>query len=249
MRATRDATGGRAALATGAYNRDSMQDGPVTITDPRVEDYTLAMAQLGGEQSLPEGLPAVLREMEELAAKLSFPIAGPLVGRTLYMLAGLSGARRILDAGSGFGYGAAWLAAGAGPGATVICVERSQDHLIRARDFHRQARLAADFEYRVGDAVETLKAEAVPFGLIYNDIDKGSYPEMIALAVQHLRPGGLYMADNALWYGKVCSSRTTRDAWTAAIDHHNRWAFACKQLFTTIVDQREGLLVAVKRAG
>ncbi len=92
----------------------------------------------------------------------------------------------------------------------------------------------------------TLQAEAGPFDLIYNDINKGSYPEMAALAVGKLRPGGLYIADNALWHGKVCSGRVTRDAWTAAVDHHNQWVFANKQFFATILDQRDGLLIAVK---
>jgi caffeoyl-CoA O-methyltransferase len=223
-----------------------VNDNNVTITDPRVEDYTLVIARLGGNQGLPEQLPPVLEMMEELADRLSFPISGPLLGRMLYMLAGLSGARRIFDAGSGFGYSSTWLAAGAGAGASIICVDTSAEHLTRAREFHRRGGLLPTFDYRVGDAVATLEAESGPFDLIYNDVDKGSYPQMAGLAVDRLRPGGLYIADNALWYGKVCSSRTTRDAWTAAVDHHNQWIFANKQLFATILDQREGLLIAVK---
>lgn len=223
-----------------------MRETNVTITDPRVEDYTLVIAHLGGNQGLPEGLPPVLDTMEELAERLSFPISGPLLGRMLYMLAGLSGARRIFDAGAGFGYSSTWLAAGAGAGASIICVDTSAEHLTRAREFHRRGGLLPDFQYRVGDAVATLEAEAGPFDLIYNDINKGSYPQMAALAVSKLRPGGLYIADNALWYGKVCSGRVTRDAWTAAVDRHNQWIFANNQLFATILDQREGLLIAVK---
>jgi len=223
-----------------------VRENNVTITDPRVEDYTLVIARLGGNQGLPEELPPVLEMMEELAERLSFPISGPLLGRMLYMLAGLSGARRIFDAGSGFGYSSTWLGAGAGAGASIICVDTSAEHLARAREFHRRAGLQPDFEYRVGDAVATLQAEAGPFDLIYNDINKGSYPEMAALAVGKLRPGGLYIADNALWHGKVCSGRVTRDAWTAAVDHHNQWVFANKQFFATILDQRDGLLIAVK---
>ena len=223
-----------------------MAENNVTITDPRVEDYTLVIARLGGNQGLSPELPPVLEMMEELAERLSFPISGPLIGRMLYLLAGLSGARRIFDAGSGFGYSSTWIGAGAGAGSSIICVETSAEHLARAREFHKRAGLRPDFEYRVGDAVATLEAEAGPFDLIYNDVSKSAYPQMAALAVEKLRPGGLYIADNALWYGKVCSGRVTRDAWTAAVDHHNQWIFANKQLFATILDQRDGLLVAVK---
>ena len=220
----------------------------VTITDPRVEDYTLVIAQLGGNQGLSASASAVLSDMEQLAERLSFPIAGPLIGRTLCLLAGLGGARRIFDAGCGFGYGSLWLAAGAGQGATIVCVDQSEEHIARAREFHRRADLSVEFDHRAGDAVEVLEAEPGPFDLIYNDVNKGSYPRMAQLAIDKLRPGGVYVADNALWYGKVVSGSTTRDAWTAAVDQHNQWLFAHDRMFATIVDQRDGLLVAVKRS-
>jgi len=229
------------------YNQRFVPEEHVTITDPRVEDYTLVIAKLGGSQGLADATAEVLSIMEELAGRMAFPITGPLLGRTLYMLSGLSGARRIFDAGAGFGYASTWLAAGAGAGATIISVDRSEEHVARAREFHKRAGLTSTFEYRVGDAVEELESEVGPFDLIYSDVNKGSYPRVAELAVSRLRPGGLYIADNALWYGKVCSGSTTRDAWTAAVDRHNQWVFAHEELFATILDQRDGLLIAVKR--
>jgi len=220
----------------------------VTITDPRVEDYTLVIAQMGGNQGLPTPVPGVLADMEQLAERLSFPIAGPLIGRTLCLFAGLGGARRIFDAGCGFGYATTWIASGAGKGASIVAVDQNEEHLARAREFHRRCELSVDFDYRAGEATEILEAEPGPFDFIYNDINKGAYPQMAELAVKKLRTGGIYVADNALWYGKVVSGATTRDAWTAAVDRHNQWLFAHKQLFATIVDQRDGLLLAVKRS-
>lgn len=220
----------------------------VTITDPRVEDYTLVIARMGGNQGLPAPMPDVLADMEQLAERLSFPISGPLIGRTLCLFAGLGAAKRIFDAGCGFGYATTWIAAGAGQGASIVAVDQSEEHLARAREFHRRCELSVDFDYRAGDAVEVLEAEPGPFDLIYNDINKPAYPKFAELAVEKLRPGGIYVADNALWYGKVVSGTTTRDAWTAAVDQHNQWLFAHKRLFATIVDQRDGLLLAVKRS-
>jgi predicted O-methyltransferase YrrM len=224
-----------------------MADSDVQITDPRVEGYILEVAQLGGAHGLPDSLPAVLKEIEELSDRARFPIVGPLLGRTLYLLAGLSGARRIFDAGTGIGYSASWLAAGAGPGATVVCVDAAEGNLARARDFHERAGLGVDFEYRAGDASEVLEADPGPFDVIFNDLDKGAYPRFAKLAVARLRPGGVYAADNVLWYGKVVLARPTRDAWTAAVDQHNQWVFSNPTLFATIHDQRDGLLVAVRR--
>lgn len=226
----------------------SNENNHVTITDPRVEDYTLVIARLGGNQGMSSEAATVLSDMEQLAERLSYPIAGPLVGRTLCLLAGLSGARRIFDAGCGFGYGSLWLAIGAGQGCSVVCVDQSEGHIARAREFHRRSELTADFSYQTDDAVSVLEGDPGPFDLIYSDVNKGSYPRMAELAVTKLRPGGVYVADNALWYGKVVSGTTTRDAWTAAVDQHNQWLFAQDRMFATIVDQRDGLLVAVKRS-
>lgn len=218
------------------------------VTDPRVEEYLLEMVKLGGAHGLPEGLPAVLQVMEQYAEGLSLPIVGPMLGRVLYMLTGLIGAKRIYDAGCGFGYSAAWLGAGAGAGATVTCVDLSEDNVRMARDFHRRADLKAAFDYRYGDAVTTLEQEVGPFDIIFNDVDKQHYPMVGRLAAERLRPGGIYLADNSLWYGKVASAATTRDAWTAAVDRHNQWFFSNEKFFTTLIDQRDGLLIAVKQS-
>ena len=225
-----------------------MLDGPAHITDPRIEEYVLDLAQLGGNPSLSPELLETMEVMEETARRLNHPITGPYVGRTLYVLASLGGARRIFDAGYGLGYSAAWIAAAAGSEAEILTVASSTEHQMRSREFHRRANLTSSFDYQVGDPTDILAEQTGPFDLVYSDINKAAYPKMAQLAVTRLRPGGLYVADSCLWYGKVCSGTTTRDAWTASIDQHNQWIFSQESLFSTVLDQREGLLVAIKRA-
>jgi len=224
-----------------------MQDGQLLITDPRVEEYVLEIASMGGEPALPESLSDTLRIMEQTAQRLNYPIAGPYVGRTLYILTCLNGPKRIFDAGYGLGYSVAWIAAAAGAQAHIVTVATTEEHQVRAREFHRRAELMSQFDYRLGSGPEILESEPGPFDLIYSDVNKGDYPRMAKLAVDRLRPGGLYIADSCLWYGKVCSGTTTRDMWTASVDQHNQWILSQKSLFSTIIDQHEGLLIAVKR--
>jgi predicted O-methyltransferase YrrM len=224
-----------------------MLEGRLVITDPRVEDYVLDIAELAGEPSLPKALIETLGVMEETADRLNYPIAGRYVGRTLSVFACLTGATRILDAGDSLGYAGTWLSAGAGSEATILTTCNSEENLVRAREFHRRAELTSNFTYALGRASDTLETQDEPFDLIYSDVNKGDYPKMAKLAVDRLRPGGVYIADSCLWYGKVCSGMTTRDAWTASVDQHNQWVFAQRGLFSTLIDQREGLLIAVKK--
>jgi len=224
-----------------------MMNGRLVITDPRVENYVLDMAELAGEPSLSPSLIATLTVMEETADRMNYPIAGRYVGRTLSVFACLTKASRIFDAGDSLGYASAWIALGAGAEAKILTTCNSEENFVRAREFHRRAELTSSFSYKVGRATDTLKTQDDSFDLIYSDVNKSDYPTMAKLAVEHLRPGGVYIADSCLWYGKVCSSTTTRDAWTASVDQHNQWLFAQRGLFSTIIDQREGLLIAVKK--
>ncbi len=222
-------------------------DPRVQISDPRVEAYILDAVDVGGGAGLSAAARAVMRELEEASVRESFPIVGPVAGRTLCLLAGLSGAQRIFCAGSGTGYAALWLAAGAGPGAQIHCVDWSPESAERVRDAMSRAGFQVDLDIRTGDPVALLERESGHLDLVYNDVDKGLYPRAARAAFARLRPGGVYIADRALWYGKVCVGGTTWDGWTTAIANHNREVFAHPDLFTTILDQGDGLLVAVKR--
>ncbi len=218
------------------------------ITDARIGQYMLDLVDATGHKGLSADAAPVFSEMESLSDRTHFPIVGPHVGRALSMHAGLIGARRIVDLGCGFGYSALWLAAGAGAGAKVICVDTNPNNLQRAKAFHERAGLAVDFEYRDIDALDLLELDPGPFDVVVCDVEKELYPRVCRLAVPRLRPGGLYMAASALWYGKVCTYGTTWDAWTTAVHQHNDWLFSQENLFSQLYDQGDGLIVSVRRS-
>src|SRR5260370_31188409 len=90
------------------------------IVNPDIEEYLRKLYD--------DGDP-VRREMEELAAARHFPIVGPLVGRSLSVLARAIGARRVFELGSGYGYSALFFANAVGPQGIVHCTDTSQEHL------------------------------------------------------------------------------------------------------------------------
>ena len=84
---------------------------------------------------------AVLAEMERYAKKHDVPIIGPAVARMIYLLAQISGARRIFEMGSAIGYSTIWLARAAGPDAEVYYTDGDAANAKRARgDPREQAR-------------------------------------------------------------------------------------------------------------
>ena len=206
------------------------------ITSPAVERYI--------EGLLPPRHP-VLAEMERFGYEREFPIVGPLVGRFFSQVVLLSGARRVLELGSGFGYSAFWFASALPEDGRVICTEGDQGNADRAMAWLRRAELDHKVTFHVGDALTLLRDEIEgDFDLIFCDIDKWEYPAALEAAVPRLRDGGALLWDNVLWSGKV--TEPTDDEWTVAIQAFNRRAFSHRELTTHILPLRDGVVLAVK---
>ena len=206
------------------------------ITVPEVEDYIYAMLPPRDE---------VLAEIELEASKNDVPIVGPAVGRVLYQLAMISGAKRIFEMGSAIGYSTIWWARAVGEGGRVIYTDGDRKNADKARRYFDRAGVSQRITVRVGDALEFLSEEKEPYDIIFNDIDKVDYPRGFRVALPRLKSGGLFIADNVLWSGKV--SRPNPDAQTKAILEFNKLIYESKDLFTTILPIRDGVSVCVKK--
>jgi predicted O-methyltransferase YrrM len=206
-----------------------------TIVDVQIERY------------LTEIIPdrdAVLSDMEEFAAGREFPIVGPLVGRMLYILAHSMHAKRILEMGSGFGYSAYWFAKGVGNDGKVICTEGSPENEKIAAGYFKRGNIADRIEFFVGDALKLIDKIEGEFDIIFNDIDKAQYPKALKKGLPRLRKGGILVADNVLWSGKILQK--SPDAATAGILTFNRMIYSSKELFTTIIPLRDGVSISLK---
>jgi len=198
------------------------------------------------ERYIHELLPArdpVLEEMEALAAKEKIPIIGPAVARVLGQLVMISGARRIFELGSAIGYSTIWLARAAGPQAEVHYSDGSSANAERARRFIERAGVLDRVAIHVGDALSVLADTPGEFDLIFNDVDKDGYPDVLRQAPARLRKGGLFITDNTLWHASVLQPA---DATSRAVAEFNRELFASQEFFTTLVPMRDGVSIAIK---
>lgn len=206
------------------------------ITVPDVEEYLYDMLPVRDE---------VLTEMEEDAAKNDYAIVGPVVGRVLYQLAVISGAKKIFEMGSAIGYSTIWWARGVGEGGKVIYTDGDRKRAEKARRYFDRAGVTQRIDVRVGDALEFLSEEKQPYDIIFNDVDKTDYPRVFKLALPKLKSGGLFITDNVLWSGKL--GKPNPDAQTRAILEFNRMIYESKELFTTILPIRDGVAVCIKK--
>lgn len=187
----------------------------------------------------------LLAEMEERAARDGFPIVGSQIGPWLYMLTRLTGAKRVFEMGSGFGY-STWFFATAlrdSGGGTVTHTVWDQELSREAQQWLERAGLSTYCDFQVSEAVLALTSESEPLDIIFLDIDKEMYPGAEEIIIQRLRPGGLLLVDNMLWSGKVCDAAESDEATLGVrtmndtLAHSERWDYVLNPL-------RDGLGIA-----
>jgi predicted O-methyltransferase YrrM len=191
--------------------------------------------------------PDELAAMEAYGRQARFPIVGPAAGQFCYVLARIMGARRIFEMGSGYGYSTAWFARAVqeNGGGTVFHVVWDEALSRRARGHLGALGLAGVVEYRVGEAVQTLRETDGVFDLIFNDIDKEAYPASLPVIEEKLRPGGVLIVDNALWGARIFDPGD-RTATTEGVRELTRRLVTDPAWRTTLVPIRDGLLVAYR---
>ncbi|MFZ0819064.1 MAG: O-methyltransferase [Candidatus Acidiferrales bacterium] len=208
------------------------------ITNPQVEKYIYGI--------LPQRDP-VLAEMEAYAKKHDVPIVGPAVGRMLALLVELTGARRIFEMGSAIGYSTLWMARAAGPDAEVFYSDGDPANAKRAQASFDRAEVAPRIRVQVGDALSLLDRTPGDFDIIFCDVDKHQYPDVFHMAVDRIRRGGLLIADNTLWSGRVTHKPKASDRATRGILEFNKLCYASNELFPVLVPLRDGVLICRKQ--
>ena len=208
---------------------------PIVI--PEVEKYLYDL--------LPPRDP-VLAEMEAVAKRRNIPIVGPAVGRVLFQYAQLIAARRVFEMGSAIGYSTLGLARAVGPHGKVFYTDGDAKNATEAQGYFERAGVRDRIEVKIGDSLELLRKTEGEFDLIFNDVDKRQYPDVLPLALPRLRRGGLFITDNVFWSGRVGRPLAPGDTQTPAILKFNQMLYSTPEFFVTLLPLRDGLAVCHK---
>ena len=182
-------------------------------------------------------------------------LSGKLQGELLRILVQSSGARRILELGTFTGYSAICLASMLpedGHLDTLELNDELEDLILEGFD---RAGLSDKISLHIGDCKETLarlRAEYTgninqQYDIVYMDANKREYCEYYDLVFDMVRPGGLILADNVLWDGKVCQDPLPQDKQTLGIAQFNDMVSADPRVESVILPLRDGLNVIRKK--
>jgi len=185
-----------------------------------------------------EALTQTLQEMRQ--AGLPEISVSPILGKFLYLLAKLAGARRILEIGTLGGYSTIWLGRALPENGQLITLEIDPLHAKIARRNLARAMLLGAVEVREGPALELMQkliaAGEGPFDMIFIDADKETYPEYFELALKLSRPRTLIAADNVIRKGAVLDqSARASDPMVAGAVRFSEALANCPAVEATIV--------------
>ena len=166
-------------------------------------------------------------------------------GKLLQVLLLAVGARRVLEVGTLGGYSAIWIARGLPVGGTLLSIEAEPKHAEFAARYIRRAGLDGRVEIRVGRALDVLAAlDGEQFDAIFIDADKEPMPHYFEWGLRLVRRGGLIIADNALWGGRVVDDGVD-DEKTRGVRELNRRMATDPRVAGILVPTHDGVAIGV----
>jgi caffeoyl-CoA O-methyltransferase len=140
----------------------------------------------------------------------------PEQGQFMTFLARAIGARRAIEVGTFTGYSSVCLARGLPADGKLVCIDSSDEWTKMARRYWSEAGLAERIDLRLGDGVDQLdrmiaSGESGNYDLCFHDADKARSDAYVERFLRLLRPGGVFLVDNALRDGRVLDPQNASD--------------------------------------
>ena len=172
--------------------------------------------------------------------------SGHLQGTILTLLSRLISPKRILEIGTYTGYSAICLAKGLKTGGLLHTIEINDELVEFAAGYFNEAGLNDCIVQHVGDASDILPELNEQFELAFLDADKRQYLSHYQMILPKITPGGLIIADNTLWGGKVVGKIAREDEQTISIMAFNEFVKNDPHVEATMLPIRDGMTLIRK---
>ncbi|MDJ0957868.1 MAG: class I SAM-dependent methyltransferase [Arenicellales bacterium] len=177
----------------------------IQLIDPALDAYS----EKHSHQPIP-----LLQELEAYTYKhCKWPqmVTGSVQGALLRMLVQLTHAKRILEVGLFTGYSALTMAEVLPEDGSITSCEIDEGNAAVARSFIDRSPHGHKINICMGPALETIAGLDGQYDLIFLDADKENYCSYYDQLLPILRSGGLLIADNVLWSGRVLEPKEETD--------------------------------------
>ena len=182
------------------------------------------------------------RHYPELSRMQIHPLQGPF----LALLMKLIGAKKVLEIGTFTGLSSLWMAEALPEGGHLVCCDLSEEYTAHARRAWEEAGVADRITLLIGSARDTLSRLEGPFDMAFLDADKPNYPLYLESLTQLVTSGGVIVADNTLWSGRVIDAADQTPE-TTGIRRFNDAVAASPDLEAVLLPFADGVTVIRRR--
>lgn len=171
-------------------------------------------------------------------------MVGNIEGAFLRTLVRITGARRVLELGTFTGYSSLAMAMGLPDDGELTTCDVSEEFTSIARRFWERSPHGKKIRLVLGPATETIPTFEGEFDMAFIDADKENYSNYWDLVVPRMRKGGLIVADNVLWSGRVTHASDTHDTATAALVTFNEKVRKDDRVEQVMLTVRDGMTLS-----
>ena len=205
--------------------------------------------QAYSEDHTTEESPLLKKINRDTHANVLMPrmLSGHVQGRILSMFSNMIKPDVILEIGTYTGYSALCLSEGLTNTGKIITIDIDEELEERVRGFFAESEFVNKIDYRIGNALDIIPEIDETIDLVFIDADKVNYLNYFDLVIDKLRSGGIIIADNVLWSGKVIEGREkkpTKD--TEGLKAFNASIQNNKRVENVLMPVRDGLMVIRK---
>lgn len=174
-------------------------------------------------------------------------LSGAYQGRMLSLISKMIRPNRILEIGTFTGYATLCLAEGLDPNGKIITVDRNEELMYLPKKYFAESEFAEQIEIQIGNAMDVLDELDESFDLVFIDADKSNYVNYYEKVLEKMNSGGVILADNVLWYGKVLEEAKANDKDTIVLKEFNELAANDDRVETIILPIRDGISLIRKK--
>lgn len=190
---------------------------------------------------------AWIRKQTNLRTNHARMLSGAVQGQLLTILTQAAGADRALEIGTFTGYASVCIARGLSQGGHLDTLEINDELNDVILEGWRRAGVDDRISLHTGDALESLKGLEGPYDLVYIDANKRQYRAYYETVLPMVRQGGIILADNTLWDGKILLDPLPSDAQTQEIAAFNDHVATDGRVSVAMLPLRDGLSVIRKK--
>ena len=193
--------------------------------------------------------PEILKDLnKETHLKVLNPrmLSGHIQGRFLSIITKLIKPKKILEIGTYTGYSAICMAEGLVENGIIHTIDINEELVSIQNKYFAKSKCNNSIIQHVGDARNIIKSINEKFDLVFLDADKENYIEYYELVIEKVKKGGLIIADNVLWTGKVVEPEKDDDELTQYLIDFNKMINEDDRVENIILPLRDGLNVILK---